>query len=54
MNSPLSFLAPAIQLIGTKASVLPASGGAFEDLARPDIEEADDRFFQGVLPRYRH
>jgi len=45
MNSPLSFLAPAIQLIGTKASVLPASGGAFEDLARPDIEEADDRFF---------
>lgn len=45
MNSPLSFLAPAIQLIGTKANVLPASGGAFEDLVRPDIEEADDRFF---------
>jgi hypothetical protein len=45
MNSPLNFLAPAIALIGTKASVLPASGGAFEDLARPDIEEADDRFF---------
>lgn len=25
--------------------MLPAVGGAFEDLARPDIEEADDRFF---------
>ena len=44
-NSPLGFLGPAIELIGTKASVLPATGGAFEDLARPDIEEADDRFF---------
>ena len=43
-NSPLAFLAPAIELIGTKASVLPASGGAFEDLAA-DVEEADDRFF---------
>jgi hypothetical protein len=38
-------LAPAIDLIARNASVLPAVGGAFEDLARPDIEEADDRFF---------
>jgi hypothetical protein len=45
MNPPLSFLAPAIELIGTNANVLPASGGAFEDMARPDVEEADDRFF---------
>ena len=45
MTSPLSFLGPAIDLIGNNASVLPASGGAFEDMARPDIEEADDRFF---------
>lgn len=45
MRPPLSFLAPAIDLIGSNASVLPASGGAFEDMARPDVEEADDRFF---------
>ena len=44
MNSPLQFLAPAIDLIGRNASVLPATGGAFEDLARPDVEAADDRF----------
>ncbi|MFZ2640661.1 MAG: hypothetical protein WA117_06700 [Verrucomicrobiia bacterium] len=25
--------------------MLPATGGAFEDMARPDVEEADDRFF---------
>lgn len=43
--SPLAFLGPAIELIGNNASVLPASGGAFEDMARPDVEEADDRFF---------
>jgi hypothetical protein len=45
MGSPLSFLGPAIELIAKNASVLPASGGAFEDLAQPDVEEADDRFF---------
>jgi hypothetical protein len=45
MTSPLSFLGPAIDLIRTNASVLPACGGAFEDMARPDVEEADDRFF---------
>jgi len=45
MRSPLAFLAPALDLIGRNATVLPASGGAFEDMARPDIEEADDRFF---------
>lgn len=45
MTSPLAFLGPAIELIGSNASVLPASGGAFEDMAKPDVEEADDRFF---------
>lgn len=45
MQPPLEFLAPAIDLIGRNASVLPATGGAFEDMARPDVEEADDRFF---------
>ena len=42
---PLSFLGPAIDLIARNASVLPATGGAFEEMARPDVEEADDRFF---------
>ena len=45
MSAPLTFLGPAIDLIARNASVLPAVGGAFEDLARPDVEEADDRFF---------
>lgn len=45
MSTPLPFLGPAIDLIARSANVLPAVGGAFEDLARPDIEEADDRFF---------
>ncbi len=45
MTTPLSFLGPAIELIGSNAWVLPASGGAFEDMARPDVDEADDRFF---------
>ncbi len=45
MNSPLSFLSPVFELIGKNANVLPATGGAFEDMARPDVEEADDRFF---------
>ena len=45
MTSPLSFLGPAIELIGMNASVLPATGGEFEDMARSDVEEADDRFF---------
>jgi hypothetical protein len=45
MRSPLAFLAPALNLIGNNATVLPATGGAFEDMARPDVEEADDRFF---------
>jgi len=45
MTSPLEFLAPVIDLIGKNASVLPATGGAFEDMARPDVEEGDDRFF---------
>jgi hypothetical protein len=45
MPAPLTFLGPAIDLIARNANVLPAVGGAFEDLARPDVEEADDRFF---------
>jgi len=48
MNRPLEFLGPAIELIGRNASVLPATGGAFEEMAKPDVEEADDRFFGGA------
>jgi hypothetical protein len=36
MTSPLSFLGPAIELIGRNASVLPATGGAFEDMGDLD------------------
>ena len=49
MIAPLGFLDPAIRLIASSANVLPAVGGAFEDMARPDIEEADDRFFGDKL-----
>jgi hypothetical protein len=45
VSAPLTFLSPAIELIGRNTNVLPATGGAFEDMARSDVEEADDRFF---------
>ncbi|MDI6857238.1 MAG: hypothetical protein QME71_02860 [Dehalococcoidia bacterium] len=42
MANPLSFLAPALEVLGKGTQILPASGGAVEYLQRPDQEELED------------
>jgi len=43
MANPLSsFLSPALDLLGQNFKILPAVGGAVEDLQHPDREELDD------------
>jgi hypothetical protein len=37
VTAPLTFLGQAIDLIGRNASVLPAVGGAFKDLAQLEL-----------------
>lgn len=39
MADALSFLAPALEVLGNGTQVLPASGAAVEYLQRPDQEE---------------
>jgi hypothetical protein len=38
----LSSIAPALQILAQNVSILPATGGAVEDLQRPDAEELED------------
>jgi len=42
MANPLSFLAPVIDLVGSNVRILPATGGAVEDLQHPDVDEVED------------
>jgi len=42
MPNPLNFLTPAIALLGTNVRILPAAGGAVEDLQHPDVDEIED------------
>lgn len=42
MPFPVNVLSPALQLLGEKIDILPASGGAVEDLQRPDEDEMED------------
>ncbi len=42
MANPLASLAPALKVLAEKLSILPAVGGAVEDLQRPDPEELED------------
>lgn len=42
MANPLSFLAPAINLLGDNVRILPTTGGAVEDLQHPDVDEVED------------
>lgn len=42
MANPLSFLTPAIDLLGNSVRILPATGGAVEDLQHPDVDEIED------------
>lgn len=39
---PLSFLEPTLDVLARNLDVLPASGGAVEDLLLPDMEEVED------------
>src|SRR5262249_41230667 len=39
---PLPFLQPTLSLLANHLDILPASGGATEDLLRPDQDEVED------------
>ncbi|MBI3328054.1 MAG: hypothetical protein HYZ81_15305 [Nitrospinae bacterium] len=38
----LNFLQPVLTLLASNLDVLPAVGGAVEDLLRPDVDEIED------------
>lgn len=42
MPNPLSSIVPILDLLGKELRILPATGGAIEDLQHPDQEEIDD------------
>lgn len=42
MPNPLSFITPILNLLGEELKILPATGGAVEDLQHPDQEEIED------------
>jgi len=42
MTNQLNALAPALDMLSKQIKVLPATGGAIEDLDQPDIEETED------------
>ncbi len=42
MPLPINVITPALKLLSEKIDILPASGGAVEDLQRPDEDELED------------
>jgi hypothetical protein len=42
MSLPINVITPALKLLSDKIDILPASGGAVEDLQRPDEDELED------------
>ncbi len=42
MPNPLPYLAPVFDLLGTNLKILPATGGAVEELQHPDADEIED------------
>jgi hypothetical protein len=42
MPLPITVITPALELLSDKLDILPASGGAVEDLQRPDEDELED------------
>ena len=50
MRNPFAALTPALALLTSEASILPATGQAIVDLARPDIEELYDKASTGDEP----
>src|SRR6266480_3440365 len=45
MPLPIAVITPALKLLSDKIDILPASGGAVEDLQRPDEDEMEDMLF---------
>lgn len=39
---PLPFLKPTLELLSNNLDILPASGGAVEDMLQPDVDEVED------------
>jgi hypothetical protein len=42
LANPISFLTPALDILSSNLNILPATGGAVEDLQHPDVDEIDD------------
>jgi hypothetical protein len=42
MPNPLGSIIPILDLLGKELKILPATGGAVEDLQHPDQEEIED------------
>lgn len=42
MPNPLKPIIPLLELLGREEKILPATGGAVEDLQHPDQEEIED------------
>lgn len=42
MPNPLSSIIPLLEILGKEIKILPATGGAVEELQHPDQEEIED------------
>jgi hypothetical protein len=42
MPNPLKLITPVLECLGNNLNILPATGGAVEDLQHPDHDEIDD------------
>ena len=42
MANPLSSITPILDVLGKELKILPATGGAVEDLQHPDQDEIED------------
>jgi adenosylmethionine-8-amino-7-oxononanoate aminotransferase len=49
MPNPLSSIIPILDLLGKELKILPATGGAVEDLQHPDQEEIEDAAYDQML-----
>ncbi|RMD63602.1 hypothetical protein D6833_05455, partial [Candidatus Parcubacteria bacterium] len=49
MVTPIRFLRPVLELLGNNLHILPATGGAVEDLQHPDVEEIEDTLINREL-----
>lgn len=49
MPNTLSSITPLLELLGREIKILPATGGAVEDLQHPDQEEIEDMKMKHIL-----